>query len=219
MRKKSHKIERNIESGRIAQKMKTRKMLLVAANKMMIQGEETSVERVAQAAGVSKATAYRYFSNKEILQREASLDHKSESKEDLFSSYSAEDLTGRIDKLIQYHFDVLTNNESEFRLYLSAVMQESVQHKLSYSRGGRRVLLTEEALISLKNAMLKDEFDKLVSAISIVLGIESITVLKDLCGYENDKILETWRWMINNIINGALATVVLALVVSCVFVF
>jgi len=200
MRKKSHKQDKNMDSGRIAQKMKTRKKLLLAANKMMIQGEEISVEQVAKEAGVSKATAYRYFSDKEILQREASLDNKSEDKDDLFSEFSPDDLNGRINKLLQYHFDILTKNENEFRLYLSAVMQDSVQNKKNYSRAGRRILLTEEALISLKKNKSTEEFDKMVSAISVILGIESITILKDLCGLENDKILETWKWMIDRIV-------------------
>ncbi len=199
MRKKSHKGQKNIDSGRIAQKMKTRKKLLMAANKMMIQGEVLSVEQAAKEAGVSKATAYRYFSNKDILQREASLENKSEDKDDLFSAFSEADLEGRISKLVQYHFDILTKNEHEFRLYLSAALKDSVQNKQNYSRAGRRILLIEEALISLKKTTPKDQFNKMVSAISIVLGIESITILKDLCGLENDNILATWTWLINRI--------------------
>jgi len=200
MRKKSHKEQRNVDFGRIAQKMKTREKLLIAANTLMIEGKEMNIEQVAKEAGVSKATAYRYFSNKEILQKEASLHSISEDKEDLFFEYTKEDLTGRLEKLTQYHFDILTNNEVEFRLYLSAVIQDSVKNKENYSRAGRRILLIEEALISLKETIHKERFDKIVSAISIILGIESITVLKDLCDLENDNILDIWRWMISRIV-------------------
>ena len=200
MRKKSHNKKKFIDSGRIKQKMKTRERLLTAANNMMIEGKEVSVEQVAKRADVSKATAYRYFSSKEILQKEASLHTKSEVKEDLFLGLSEDDIIGRIDKLIQYHYNILTDNEAEFRLFLSTVMMESVQNKENYSRAGRRVLLTEEALISLKKTMSKKEFGRMVSAISIILGIESITVLKDLCRLENEKILDIWKWMIGKIV-------------------
>ena len=201
MRKKSHKEKKVINSGRIAQKMKTREKLLIAANSMMIEGEEINVEQVAKRAGISKATAYRYFSNKDILQKEASLHTKSEVKENLFVGLKEDDLTGRLNKLIQYHYDILTNNEVEFRLFLSAVLQNSIQNKENYSRAGRRVLLIEEALFSLKKTMPKEQFDKIVSAISIILGIESITVLKDLCHLENKNILEIWKWMIDKIVS------------------
>lgn len=200
MRKKSHEKQKNIDSGRIAQKMKTRERLLFAAHTMMIEGKEVSVEQVAQEAGVSKATAYRYFSNKDILQKEAALHIKSEDKEDLFSDFKKDDVVGRLEKLIQYHFDLLINNELEFRLYLSSALKDSVQNKESYSRAGRRILLTEEALISLKETLPKERFDKIVSAISVILGIESITILKDLGHLKNDKILETWKWMINKLV-------------------
>lgn len=201
MRKKSHEKRRNIDSGRIAQKMKTREKLLFAANALMINGKEISVEQVAIEAGVSKATAYRYFSSKEILQKEASLHSISENKEDLFSTFDEDDIEGRLEILIQYHHDLLTKNEIEFRLFLSAVMQDSVQNNANYSRAGRRILLIEEALISLKKKTSKERFSKVVSSISVILGIESISVLKDLCGMNNDNILETWKWMIDKIIS------------------
>ncbi|MCG8329639.1 MAG: TetR/AcrR family transcriptional regulator [Chitinophagales bacterium] len=201
MRKKSHEKRRNIDSGRIAQKMKTREKLLSAANALMINGKEISVEQVAIEAGVSKATAYRYFSSKEILQKEASLHSISENKEDLFSTFDEADVEGRLERLIQYHHDLLTKNEIEFRLFLSAVMQDSVQNNANYSRAGRRILLIEEALISLKKKTSKERFSKVVSSISVILGIESISVLKDLCGMNNDNILETWKWMIDKIIS------------------
>lgn len=200
MRKKSHKEKNVIDSGRIAQKMKTRKRLLIAAHSMILEGEGVNIENVAKRAGMSKATAYRYFSSKDVLRKEAALHFKSQVKENLFSDLGEADLKGRLEKLIQYHFDLLTNNEVEFRLFLSAVMQESVQNKKNHTRAGRRILLIEEALISLKNTMPKDEFDRIVSAISIILGIESITVLKDLCHLENESIIETWKWMIDKIV-------------------
>lgn len=200
MRKKSHEKKKFLDSGRIQQKMKTREKLLVAANSILIEGKEVSVEQAAKRASVSKATAYRYFSSKEVLQKEAALHTKSEVKEHLFSELAASDLNGRIEKLIDYHYNILTNNEVEFRLFLSAVMKESVQNQANYSRAGRRVLLIEEALKPLKKTSNKDKFDKMVSAISLILGIESITILKDLCHLGNEEILAHWKWMINKLI-------------------
>ena len=200
MRKLSHMIKKNLATGRIAQKMKTRERLLIAANNLMVKGNVMSIEQVAKEAGTSKATAYRYFSNIDTLRKESSLHTISQDKEDLFSGLSKDDLEGRLKILIQYHFKILTKNEVEFRLYLSAVLQDSVQDKESYTRAGRRILLIEEALVSLKKTYATEQFNKIVSAISVILGIESITILKDLCGLKNAKILETWKWMIDKII-------------------
>ncbi|MFK7936400.1 MAG: TetR/AcrR family transcriptional regulator [Saprospiraceae bacterium] len=200
MRKKSHHENKFLHSGRIAQKMKTREQLLAAANKMLIEGADLHIEQVAKRAEVSKATAYRYFSSKEILQKEALLHTKSESKEDLFADLPIDNLEQRVSRLLEYHFDILTNNEAEFRLYLSAALQESVQNKVNYSRAGRRVILIEEALQPLKKTLSKVEFNKTVSAVSMILGIESITILKDLCHLKKEEVFEMWRWSIGKFV-------------------
>ena len=202
MRKKSHKKEDYLESGRIGQKRKTRELLLATAKKMLVKGENISVEQVALVAGISKATAYRYFSNKDILLKEASLQRGLMDKDDLFGDIDVCNLNARIEKLIDYHFEVLTTNEDVFRLYLGAIMQNSVRDKKNYSRGGKRILLIAEALLPLKKEISKETFDKMVNAISLLIGIESISILKDICGLENGSIQEMWKWMIQKIITN-----------------
>jgi len=202
MRKKSHKKEDYLESGRIGQKRKTRELLLATAKKMLVKGENISVEQVALVAGISKATAYRYFSNKDILLKEASLQRGLMDKDDLFGDIDVCNLNARIEKLIDYHFEVLTTNEDVFRLYLGAIMQNSVRDKKNYSRGGKRILLIAEALLPLKKEISKETFDKMVNAISLLMGIESVSILKDICGLENGSIQEMWKWMIQKIITN-----------------
>ena len=167
MRKKSHKKEDYLESGRIGQKRKTRELLLATAKKMLVKGENISVEQVALVAGISKATAYRYFSNKDILLKEASLQRGLMDKDDLFGDIDVCNLNARIEKLIDYHFEVLTTNEDVFRLYLGAIMQNSVRDKKNYSRGGKRILLIAEALLPLKKEISKETFDKMWKAAGI----------------------------------------------------
>ncbi len=202
MRKKSHKEEDYLESGRIGQKRKTRELLLATAKKMLVKGKNISVEQVALVAGISKATAYRYFSNKDILLKEASLQRGLMDKDDLFGDIDVCNLNARVEKLIDYHFEVLTTNEDVFRLYLGAIMQNSVRDKKNYSRGGKRILLIAEALLPLKKEISKETFDKMVNAISLLMGIESISILKDICGLENGSIQEMWKWMIQKIITN-----------------
>ena len=169
---------------------------------MLVKGENISVEQVALVAGISKATAYRYFSNKDILLKEASLQRGLMDKDDLFGDIDVCNLNARIEKLIDYHFEVLTTNEDVFRLYLGAIMQNSVRDKKNYSRGGKRILLIAEALLPLKKEISKETFDKMVNAISLLMGIESISILKDICGLENGSIQEMWKWMIQKIITN-----------------
>jgi AcrR family transcriptional regulator len=192
----------SLDGGRIAQKLKTREKLIAVANTFLLQGKDISVELVANEAGISKATAYRYFTGTEVLRREASLQLKAKTSDDLFANISEKDLKARVNKLIDYHFELFTKNETEFRLFLSSVISESIHPKSGYSRAGRRIVLIEEALKPLRKTMDLAAFTHMVNALSIFFGIESITVLKDLCKLDNAAILETWRWSVHRIVFG-----------------
>ncbi|MDR6570809.1 transcriptional regulator, TetR family [Chitinophaga ginsengisegetis] len=192
----------SLDGGRIAQKLKTRETLIAVANTLLLQGKDISVELVAKEAGISKATAYRYFTGTEVLRREASLQLKAKTSDDLFANIPEKDLKARVNKLIDYHFELFTKNETEFRLFLSSVISESIHPKSGYSRAGRRIVLIEEALKPLRKTTDPATFKHMVNALSIFFGIESITVLKDLCKLDNEAILETWRWSVHRIVFG-----------------
>src|SRR3712207_4884716 len=54
-------------TGRTRQKARTRAALLVATRQLLTRGRSPTVEEAAEAAGVSRATAYRYFPNQRAL--------------------------------------------------------------------------------------------------------------------------------------------------------
>jgi AcrR family transcriptional regulator len=189
-----------LDKGRISQKMKTREVLLLKANELLKQRTEISVELVAREAGISKATAYRYFSGSDALKREASLQLKAKTDDDLFADLSDTDLEGRLGRLIDYHFNLFINNEIEFRLFFSSIIGESVVRNEIPSRAGRRIILIREALKPLQSTLTPGVFDQMVNSLSIFFGIESVTILKDVCRLTNDDILQTWKWSVNRIV-------------------
>ena len=54
-------------NGRVDQKRRTRDALIAAARQLVADGETPTVEGAAQAAAVSRATAYRYFPTQRAL--------------------------------------------------------------------------------------------------------------------------------------------------------
>jgi AcrR family transcriptional regulator len=190
-----------LDKGRIIQKLKTREALVLKANELLRKGNLTSIEQAAREAGISKATAYRYFTKLDALKREASLQLKAEKPEDLFKDLPTDNIKLRIDRLIDYHFRLFIENEDEFRLFLSSVIGESLTDSDTQLRGGRRIALITEALAPLSNNLSKSEFDHMVYALSLVFGIESITILRDLCKLDNNDILKNWKWTVARIVN------------------
>jgi hypothetical protein len=55
------------KTGRQMQKRRTREALVSAARELVAEGEAPTVERAAAAAGISRTTAYRYFTNQHSL--------------------------------------------------------------------------------------------------------------------------------------------------------
>src|SRR6476469_7924920 len=64
---------RGEESGRVAQKRRTRKAIVAAAAALLAQGRTPSVSDVAEAADVSRRTVYMYFPTTEQLLIDAAL--------------------------------------------------------------------------------------------------------------------------------------------------
>jgi AcrR family transcriptional regulator len=190
----------HLDSGRIIQKLKTREALILKANELLKKGALLSIEQVAKEAGISKATAYRYFTKLDALKREASLQLKAETPYNLFKDLPGNDMQLRLSRLIDYHFNLFIENESEFRLFLSSVIGDSLTNDNADLRGGRRIALITEALMPLKKMIGKDEFDQMVYALTLVFGIESITILRDLCKLDNDEILKNWKWTVKRIV-------------------
>lgn len=189
-----------LDEGRIRQKLETRERLLVAANRLLLRGIDITLEQVATEANISTATAYRYFTGTSNLKREASLQLKSQSSDNLFEHIPEENVQARLDRLIDYHFRLFIENEVEFRLFLSSIIAESIENKPGYSRAGRRIVLIEEAIKSLKKTLPPAEFNHIVYSLSVFLGIESVTILKDLCKLSDASLLETWKWSVNRIV-------------------
>jgi AcrR family transcriptional regulator len=194
----------SLQQGRIQQKLKTRERLLAVANELMVKGEPISVDRVAQAAGLSKATAYRYFPDTEHLKREASLQLKAIPSHELFAGVSPTRWEERLETLVDYHLQLFLCNEAEFRLFLSSVVVLSKDPGTTTgTRGGRRLALIEEALLPLRASIDPLVFGRLLAALSVFFGMESITVLKDLCHLDAEAIRAVWQWSARALIQAA----------------
>ena len=61
-------------AGRQRQKQRTRRLLLDAARTLLESGRQPTVTDVADAADVSRRTAYRYFPTQEKLLAESALE-------------------------------------------------------------------------------------------------------------------------------------------------
>jgi AcrR family transcriptional regulator len=176
---------RYLEIGRSAQKLRTRRALLAAARTLLLRKEPLTVAAAADLAGMSKATAYRYFDAPETLAMEAMLDVDFESASEVVGS--EENVRERVRRVARYLHAATATNETSFRLFLAKALETSVRADAPQLRGARRVPMYELALEPARDDLGETAFMRLVQSLSAATGLEAFIALKDVCSLELDE--------------------------------
>src|SRR6478735_8205780 len=85
------------QHGRVAQKRRTHEALVAAARDLVARGETPTVEAVAEAASISRATAYRYFPSQRSLLAAA---HPETATTSLLPEHAPDDVRERLDIVV-----------------------------------------------------------------------------------------------------------------------
>jgi AcrR family transcriptional regulator len=188
------------ETGRVNQKRRTRAAIVDAAKAMLQQGVTPTVAQAAEAALVSRTTAYRYFPTQESLLMELSVNLDVEDIEALVAQ--PVDAEGAVDRVV----DVLDRFNRHVRAeevrYRTALGLYQDQWLEAVSRGddapvvreGRRGRWLETSLAPLADAVPAADLERLVRALSLVTGPEAMIVLYDVCHIAGDEALDVSRW-------------------------
>ena len=191
--------EKNFE--RVNQKRRTRAELLRAARELTEKGLQPSVAEVADHAGISRATAYRYFSKPDEMIREAALDAVASDMGLHLPAGDSQSMAvdERVAEVIGQVLAMVEANEPIFRALLASTVTGTNKTK----RGGRRVGWLGEALEPLKPSLPPAEFKRLVCGLSLLTGIETLVVLKDVCGLSSGEARDVSVWMGKTLVAGA----------------
>ena len=107
--------------GRIGQKRRTRDALIAAARELVANGETPTVEAAAEAASISRTTAYRYFPNRRALLVAA---HPETGPSSLLPEDAPDDAATRLDLVIDA-FTPLTARERGATAHDAATLARS----------------------------------------------------------------------------------------------
>jgi AcrR family transcriptional regulator len=175
--------------------------MIDAATQLVRDGTSPSVTKVADAAGVSRATAYRYFPTQESLLAEVIVPGLEAA---LTTEALPEDLESRFGATFATIWSSCLEHEAAYRTMLKRGLErlpgESVQREEEEKeeagsiRAGRRVRWLRNALAPARERMDEESFERLVAAMCLCVGIESLVVLRDVCGLEAEEAEEVARW-------------------------
>jgi|SRR3569833_56818 len=194
-------------AGRRLQKQRTRKLLLETARELLQSGRQPTVTEVADAAGVSRRTAYRYFPTQDKLLAESALEGLRPIMDEALATSPAGDdqksLEVRLSTLIDTMMRLAFENESLLRTMIQQTVLEEGSTD-SPRRGTRRIEWIEATLAPLRSQLTKAQYGRLVSSIAVCTGMEAILVLRDIRELTPAQTVQVCQWMAQALLRAAL---------------
>ncbi|MBK5074514.1 TetR/AcrR family transcriptional regulator [Budviciaceae bacterium CWB-B4] len=181
---------------------RTLNKLISTAMEMLEKGWFPSITELANEAGVSRATAYRYFPTQSALVStivDESLGPIQEWRP------QQDTVSERISALLSFAYPQMEKHEGALRAALRVSLQqwadlraqrldkETDKEKL-FVRGNRKRLV-EMAAEPLKNQVAEADLNRMKHAFSLIYGSEVFLVFKDIWNLDSDQIQDIVQWM------------------------
>jgi AcrR family transcriptional regulator len=179
-----------VESGRIRQKQRTREHLVQAARELIASGDTPRVEDAAEAAGISRTTAYRYFPSQAELLAAAFPETATYS---LLPDPAPKDVVERVAAVVGAIVEIVERTEPQQRAMLRLSLGAE-RHELPL-RQGRAIGWLSEALEPVRAELGDVGLLRLAQAIRSACGIEARVWLGDIAGLDATAIRATQLWI------------------------
>jgi AcrR family transcriptional regulator len=195
---------------RSAQKRRTRRAILAAAVELMRRGETPTARRVAELAEVSRRTVYLYFPTQEQLLTEAAMEGVRAEVERALELAETDDVWSRLDTLVDASLQSCLDSEVQLRTMIRLAVEQRLAEarggppREAPLRGGRRVEWIETALAPVRERLGEARFERLVSALALVVGIEALLVLRDIRGLDRAEMVAVSRWAARALLRASL---------------
>lgn len=204
-------ISRQLASGeaevRRGPRYRTRRLMLETATRLMQAGATPSVTDVAEAAGVSRATAYRYFPSQAALVH-AVVD------EALGPILAWSSPSGSVETRVAELFDLAMPRIQDFEATFKAALRLSLEQWARRQAGtlgpepqftrGHRIELLMDAIGPAEGRLTEAEQQRLAQALSLVFGVEALVVLGDIWGLDREGIGDVTTWAARALVAAAL---------------
>ncbi len=182
------------------QKRRTRAAILAAAARLLAAGREPSVAEAADAADVSRRTAYRYFPTQDQLLTEASLEGLRPQVEAALSTAlpsggAGDDVAqaaARLDAAVRVLHRLTLENEPLLRTMIRLTTGQVGRTRPA--RGYRRIDWLTSAVEPVKARLGPARFERLVSALASCVGMDAQFVLQDVRGLSPRAAERVTRW-------------------------
>jgi AcrR family transcriptional regulator len=179
-------------TGRSRQKQRTRDALVAAARDLVARGGMApTVEAAAEAASVSRTTAYRYFPTQKALLVAA---HPEIAVSTLVPDDAGDDPEARLLGAVDAFIRIVVDTEHQQRTMLRLSLDQDASSEPLPLRQGRAVIWFEEALAPLRPRLTDAEIHGLALSVRSAVGIESLVWLTDIAGLTREEAAQRMLW-------------------------
>lgn len=195
---------------RSAQKARTRTAIVDAAAAILRQGRQPTVTEAAAAAGVHRATAYRYFPTPQSLLADTALRAGTPDERDVFEGVDPRDPLALIDAAVREIGEFMFREEAMFRNIVRVTVdrwfdeQDRDVPDPDAIRQTVRFRWIDHALAPLEATIEPHDLRRLRLALTLVFGAEALITTRDVCRLEPDEALEVMRWAATTLVQSVI---------------
>jgi AcrR family transcriptional regulator len=158
------------------------------------------VEQAADAAGVSRATAYRYFPTQEALSVELESEDVWREVEALVADPQTADIGARLDRIIDAVVRTVYADERHIRTALRVYHDIWLRDPDSPVRKGRRMGWIDKTIAPLPAEVR----ESLRLALALAIGPDPVTMLKDVAGLDAEQTVRVLKSAARSMLRAAL---------------
>lgn len=191
------------------QKDRTRAAIVEAATRILRSGGTPTVAAAAEAAKVSRATAYRYFPTPEALHIEvAGVTPTFAPVEELVQTLAGDDVETRLSAFLKAFNSITFANEPQMRMalkvYLDTWLGGRDGARTPPLREGRRMRWLETVLQPARSGITKPQWRRLQAALALTAGTDAMVIMKDVCRMNDEEAQEVLLWAAQTLLRSGL---------------
>jgi AcrR family transcriptional regulator len=188
-------------------KQRTFRLLRQAARELLRKGGPLTVQAVAELAGVSRATAYRYFPNNNFVVLHATMSLADNPLDDPDWAPDARSSTGDLGQqaaeLVRATAGWAWDHETELRTLLRLSLEpERPRPRRGFTNRGRWIAAL---LQGLPPDVPPASRDRLAAALTPLFGADAIVWTTDIAELRRDEAIEVLAWMAQTLVKATLA--------------
>ncbi len=191
------------ETGRAGQKHRTRSALIAAARDLVARsGRPPTVAEAAEAASISRTTAYRYFPTQRSLLIAA---HPETQATSMLPSDIGDDPEERLEAAVRGFLTMVVDTEPQQRTMLRLSLESDATTRDLPLRQGRAIGWFTEALAPLIPQLGAEGVLQVAVGVRAVAGIEALVWLVDVAGASQRDAVEQMVWSSVAVLRRALS--------------